>query len=195
MKIFFLFFIFLFFGNLNWNSAHVMLDKQKFPLLLHIFVSLFMGKTVKEDTTWFRKMMFSFKCCGRISEMIFWINGYWQRTPTPPEEWKFHSLIMSLSPLVHTPMWKQFLLPLGHWARWKLEIFRRQWGRKLHSTEHFLATVSKLFAYCKSSPAINIAVTMAEEIFLFLKFSSSIITNTRIVSYQIFIENFFRIFP
>lgn len=111
MEIFFLFFIFLFFENLNRNSAHVMLDKQKFSLLVRICVSLFMGKTVKGDTTWFRKMMFCFECFGRISEIIFWINGNWQRTPTSPEEWNFHSLIMCA--LLLTPHVKTIFAPIG----------------------------------------------------------------------------------
>lgn len=95
----FSFLYFFFFENLNWNSAHVKLDKQKFPLLAHICVSLFMGKLLWGDTTGFRIIMFSFKRFrGNFLEIIFRINANWQRMSTSPEEWKFHSLIMTAFP-------------------------------------------------------------------------------------------------
>lgn len=60
------------------NSAHVMLDKQKIPLLAHICVSLFMWKIVEGGTgpTWWRKMMFSFE--SRAWNVLKYILNQWE---------------------------------------------------------------------------------------------------------------------
>lgn len=165
-------------------------NKKLLLLLLHICVSLFMRKTLKGALHDYGKFCFSFGILSLNNAMlkyIFIINWNWQRVLTPSDEPLIHSLVMCTLP----PSLPPFLL-----HEWGIELDEnlnfslRQWGRKLHSAENFLAT----FSNCKSPPAINIVVMMVA-VCIRLNFSSSINKNKHIVLLiRFFIEENFYCF-
>lgn len=159
-----------------WKSAHVTLGKQKNHSRSHLCVSFYVESCLKGISRASVSASSSFESWKYIPNQ--WLsagNGLCLRREGDEE--KIHSLIMLCSfpptPVPTSPPTSRLLVPTEHCARWKLNV---SWDNEAEiafdRSREFLAQISD----CKSSPAINIVVTMvkggrAGRALFFLKFS------------------------